>query len=504
MAGNDLTPLLSREEYRSLYLDSLRQQSRMNAYNLQANIDWAQTGDTEQEAALAATLQGMSKSAIDAEAKQYLTSLVSANDLPYVLARMTIDMKKFLILKYANVVGQLSRMNIPRPTSGITFLEVFMSLYQPIKPEDRAASVAQVAARVAEAPLSISAIEAASQMQTPHSTALQTPDVGPLIDLSDMEPSTFSKRADFTSPFESDTTFSNQYGSFITPIKSDSPNRMSLTPGTSFRSSLDTTIPDFLDSPYQEIQQAVDQGLVNVKRGGKKVGQRGAQLFLDSAFSDPDATFLDLNASGRVEGLLASPKKQIGRRGPGFTKPRGSSGSGRKTKSQRKYLVGAGIMREGPVEASHGWQQFGKYMLARNDLDHGDLCHIRYQSGQKIKKMPNRVVGAGVKAVLSSIADGKHPKFEDVEKLEDDEKDYIRGLLKSASIDPSSVPEAKKDDKEKMKHQFEKMKGEIVAGNDNPKLVKEFKLTLLKMKQNKMLPAGQVNEILLELATLGH
>jgi hypothetical protein len=118
--------------------------------------------------------------------------------------------------------------------------------------------------------------------------------------------------------------------------------------------------------------------------------------------------------------------------------------------------------------------------------------------------MPNRVVGAGVKAVLSSIADGKHPKYEDVEKLGDDEKEYIRGLLKSASIDPSSVPEAKKDDKEKLKHQFEKMKGEIVAGNDNPQMIKEFKLALLKMKQNKMLPTGQVNEILLELATLGH
>ncbi len=498
MAGNDLTPLLSREEYRSLYLDSLRQQSRMNAFNLQANIDWAQTGDTEQEAALAATLQGMSTSAIDAEARQYLTSLVSANDRPYVLARMTVDMKKFLILKYANVVGQMSRMNIPRPTSGITFLEVFMSLYQPIKPEDRVATVAQVAAKVAEAPLSISAIEAASQMQMPHSTALQTPEVTDLIGLSDMEPSTFSKTVDFTTPSKGETTFSNQYGSFISPIgKSGTPDRMSLTPGSSFRSSLDTTVPDFLNSPFKEIQEAVDKGFVNVRQ--KQRVDRNAKNFLDSFGS----SFVDLNASGPIEGLASPMRRGIGKRGAeGFTKPR--IGRGRKKKGDRKYLVGAGAMREGPEEASHGWQQFGKYMIARNDLDHGDLCHIRYHSGQKIKKMPNRVVGAGVKAVLSSIADGKHPKFEDVEKLEDDEKEYIRGLLKSASIDPSSVPEAKKDDKEKMKHQFEKMKGEIVAGNDNPQLVKEFKLTLLKMKQNKMLPAGQVNEILLELATLGH
>jgi hypothetical protein len=339
-------------------------------------------------------------------------------------------------------------------------------------------------------------------MGMPHSTALQTPEVSDLIDLSEMEPSTFSKTADFQTPSKGDTIFSNQYGSFISPIgkSGDSPGRISLTPGSSFRSSLDTTVPDFLSSPFQEIQQAVDRGFVNVR----KKGERGAKLFLDSAFEDPSMS-IDLGAPGAVQGLLSPDKRrgQLGTKREGFTKPR-SSGRGRKSKSQRKYLVGAGMMREGPVEASHGWQQFGKYMLARNDLDHGDLCHIRYQSGQKIKKMPNRVVGAGVKAVLSSIADGKHPKYEDVEKLADDEKEYIRGLLKSASIDPSSVPEAKKDDKEKLKHQFEKMKGEIVAGNDNPQMIKEFKLALLKMKQNKMLPTGQVNEILLELATLGH
>jgi hypothetical protein len=297
-----------------------------------------------------------------------------------------------------------------------------------------------------------------------------------------------------------ETTFSNQYGSFISPIGQQDASRISLTPGSSFRSSLDTTVPDFLNSPFQEIQQAVNKGFVNVR----KKGSRGAEMFFDSAFGDPDMS-IDLNAPGPVQGLLSPEKRpgQIGRKKGGFSAPR-IPGRGRKSKSQRKYLVGAGMMREGPEEASHGWQQFGKYMLARNDLDHGDLCHIRYQSGQKIKKMPNRVVGSGVKAVLSSIADGKHPKFDDVEKLADDEKEYIRGLLKSASIDPSSVPEAKKDNKEKLKHQFEKMKGEIVAGNDNPQLIKEFKLALLQMKQNKMLPTGQVNEILLELATLGH
>jgi len=182
------------------------------------------------------------------------------------------------------------------------------------------------------------------------------------------------------------------------------------------------------------------------------------------------------------------------------------SGSGvRKHRGRKKKMTGGGVaIAEGPKEASHGWQHFGKYMLARNDLENGDVFNLRYKNGQPIQRMPKRMVGSGVKAVLSTLADGKPPKFDDVEGLTSEERDYIRDVMKGAALDPSGFPEGDKSEKEKMKHKFEKLKGEIVAGNDNPEIVKEFKHTILKMRQSKMLPASQVNEILMELSTLGH
>ncbi len=591
MAGNALTPIVSREEYRALYLDNLKAESRMNAFNLQANIDWASTGDTEQEAALSATLQAMSSTQIDAEAQQYLKNLVQAKDIPYVLGRLTPDMKKFLILRYANIVGQLARLNIPRPANGIFFLEVFQSLYQPIRAEDTAATTASIATQTAEAALQEGVDQEQRQSQIgAQGTTLQTPNISP--DPSSMVGSQFSSLGlnRLFQPGSANTTIASQQGSRVTGPDFDALSEISA--GDESRPGFANVVYDTLDATLELARQyglnalprlpGYAEGLSPIVSAARSVAGSGADddqvvrviseaiddlategvaavqpsivnavadiletrtLYEANAFQGMEVRFLaqgeatpegtiargaaftpDESVRSSQIGSMERERRRLDRLGltpqafdiytvdslpSGFSQAgRGMRGGRllRKTKgSARKACRGAGVaLREGPKEASHGWQRFGKYMLARSDLDHGDLCHIRYQSGQPIQRMPQKIVGKGVKAVLSSIADGKHPKYEDVEKLGEDEREYVRGILKSASIDPSSVPEPKKDNKEQLKHKFEKMKGEIVAGNDNPKLVKEFKHTLLQMKQTKMLPAGQVNEILLELATLGH
>jgi hypothetical protein len=173
------------------------------------------------------------------------------------------------------------------------------------------------------------------------------------------------------------------------------------------------------------------------------------------------------------------------------------------TAKRRMYLAGAGVASAGPKAADHGWQKFGKYILARNDLENGDRVHIRYSNGQPIRRIPVKIAGSGVKAILSSIADKKRPSPAALKKLTDDEREYVQSLIKTASIAPSEISSTKSD-KEQMKHEFEKMKGQIVAGNDSPELIKKFKQTIKAMQQNKLLPSASVSEILHELSTLGH
>jgi hypothetical protein len=51
--------------------------------------------------------------------------------------------------------------------------------------------------------------------------------------------------------------------------------------------------------------------------------------------------------------------------------------------------------------------------------------------------------------------------------------------------------------------EFEKMRGQILAGNDNKDLIKRFKLTLLKFAKDGRIPRREVNEVLMEMATVG-
>jgi hypothetical protein len=65
------------------------------------------------------------------------------------------------------------------------------------------------------------------------------------------------------------------------------------------------------------------------------------------------------------------------------------------------------------------------------------------------------------------------------------------------------IPSPDKETEQKEMEEFEKMRGQILAGNDNKELVKKFKMTLLKYAKDGRLPRREVNEILIEMASIG-
>ena len=70
-------------------------------------------------------------------------------------------------------------------------------------------------------------------------------------------------------------------------------------------------------------------------------------------------------------------------------------------------------------------------------------------------------------------------------------------------LDRCPLPTPKKDKTEIEQDLFAKLRGELVAGNTNPELIKDFKKLLFKMKVEGSLPASQVNRILLDMLSLG-
>jgi len=669
MAGNALTPLLSREEYRQIYLHELGMRAKLDEYNLQANIAWSMTGDTEQEAQLQATLMQMNKSQVDAEAQQYIRALVVPQDFQWVYSRLNLDMKKWIILNYVKLAEVLTKQG-QRPAPGALFLATLESMFQFFN-SNSAASMAdfytsQLNATQRQAAQPGSAAEGARNLsvQAPVSTEAKPSNFGrsmlgpfsnrgltaeqemkiaeirrgiPTDESADEYVSAVSRQPSRFSgnnparPFSNATRISHSDGSqeYVSDkgSRASKPSRSSNgttithsdgsketisdkgsgkstasrrepdgsvidlisdsdTSGSSDETlASDTTYSGFSSSGrsksdrskstksikpvkppapppppppppnYPNPNRIINQQINDRTVFNQKINDRRKQIAPDSdtesgsdftfaskesgtwadkagkAFQkahnensttvDRDEAFKEVYDTyvrgapnwrekkdavdrirdlGRIHEIRISTAK--GREG--IFGGRISVDEKRKKKSTRKYLSGAGAMSHGPVPADHGWQAFGKYMLARSDLENGGVFHMRYKNGQKIQALPQKILGSGVKQVLSKIADNKAPDYDDIKKLSNQEKEYVQSLLAKASLDPTQFKQSKKSAEQSNSHRFNILKGQIVAGNDSPELIKEFKHVLMRMKQAKELPPNEVNEILMELSGLGH
>lgn len=161
------------------------------------------------------------------------------------------------------------------------------------------------------------------------------------------------------------------------------------------------------------------------------------------------------------------------------------------------------ISKKSVPQRTDEFRVFGNKLINVGYLDRNTVS-LRTKGGWKIKGSPNKIVGGAVAGVLKAMVDNKQPSAEDVLKLSDDEKDYLNKLTASANVDGFNVPTKKKTEEEKLKHEFEKTRGIIAAGNDNPDLIKQFKRMLVQLIHNKQLPKSQASDVLMELHLLGH
>jgi len=170
----------------------------------------------------------------------------------------------------------------------------------------------------------------------------------------------------------------------------------------------------------------------------------------------------------------------------------------------QRSIRGSGLTAGKKKETKKPLASFGKYNIDLNDLKNSHLT-LYTAKGNRQRKVPRQAIGGNVANVLKSIVVGKRPKPKDVLLLNDDEKEYLSGVgIATGLEDLSEMPTKKKTEEQKEMHEFEVLRGQIGAGNDNPKIVKDFKNQLIKMVKAKKVKKHQAHDILLELAALGH
>lgn len=147
---------------------------------------------------------------------------------------------------------------------------------------------------------------------------------------------------------------------------------------------------------------------------------------------------------------------------------------------------------------------FGRFVINKRRLGEG-IISIRTPCGACLNDIKSERVSPNILSVVRTMLGGGSPTFEDIERMNDDERNYIHRLASRASLtDRLSIPAPDKKKDEQDINQFEIMKGQIMAGNDSNKLHKDFKLLVMKLMEKKLLPKRQATDILFKMATLGY
>jgi hypothetical protein len=156
------------------------------------------------------------------------------------------------------------------------------------------------------------------------------------------------------------------------------------------------------------------------------------------------------------------------------------------------------------IQPDKRYISFGRYLINNKKLN-DDIVALKTQTGNSLIGYPSTRVSKNLSNVIKKIVGGNVPTFNELSELTDQERHYLHTVSRKADIeDKFSIPAPSKDKLEKDIHQFEVMRGEIMAGNDNKDLIKNFKILLLRLSKTGTIPKRDVQDIMEELLTLGY
>jgi hypothetical protein len=213
----------------------------------------------------------------------------------------------------------------------------------------------------------------------------------------------------------------------------------------------------------------------------------------------------------QLVGLWVAEKNRIGRVPNKYKADTGDfSGEG----LMRGKMRGKGLVKkqshsiahkiEAPIVKPKMYAPFGSVAINKHKLADGILM-LRNPSGGALADLPSHRISEKLAKVFKSIVGGSNPSFEDIAELAEHDKDHLHKVLhRTKQLDRIAVPKPKvRSENEKELNRFEILRGEIMAGNDNKHLVREFKVLLIKLMNRGLVPKRQAHDILIDITSMG-
>ena len=139
----------------------------------------------------------------------------------------------------------------------------------------------------------------------------------------------------------------------------------------------------------------------------------------------------------------------------------------------------------------------GKYLVHKQHLLGGKLQVRSPVNHNQVYGFKSQNITNNIKDILLKLHKKEPISFKDVDKLNEEEKNQLYMIGKKLHVSELfDIPSTTKSNEDKLKDEFYLLRGSIMAGNNNPQLLRKFKIVLLKMKNNKLISLQEYNEIL--------
>jgi hypothetical protein len=180
------------------------------------------------------------------------------------------------------------------------------------------------------------------------------------------------------------------------------------------------------------------------------------------------------------------------------------SGKGliRMNMSSKGKVMGHGIghLVEKKTEKPKLYAPFGRYYIHKIKLD-DNVLSFKSPSGFIPAGLATEKVSKELANVIHSFVKGS-PNYDEVSELNEVDKKKLASICKKCQVMSPVIPKMKSSTQQE-DDRFAVLHGQLIAGQDNLQLCKEFKALLLKMVNEGRIPKRQAHEVMHEMLMLG-
>jgi hypothetical protein len=162
-----------------------------------------------------------------------------------------------------------------------------------------------------------------------------------------------------------------------------------------------------------------------------------------------------------------------------------------------KLKVGRGLS----VKQTPSYREYGKYAIHIPQLEQQDILNVKYKSlGQIPKFKPIPVSDVFRDFILDLLENGK-PNARVYTQIAPEERKFFEEMSIGAGVwNGLGLKRTTTSTDEEENKRFEILRGEYMAGNNNPKVISELRKLVVKMMNDGRIRKNQGVELLMELS----